>query len=200
MDEGEIFYNIKYIKNPSSLPADLLPRELVISFRKDKIHTELNTPIGNSGVINIVNPEEGIYDTYLNMLSFKYCYSGSADDVAPGFSSMNEMSFRETGGRSVICGLNCREVEVTLKTKGIRRYIWYTDEIKVTNPNAMTPFKEIKGVLMDFFYILGEAEMEFTADEVLVREISDSKFTRKENYRKVSGTFLDSLIHKMIAF
>ena len=64
----------------------------------------------------------------------------------------------------------------------------------------MTPYREIDGVLMDFFYIIGKAEMQFTADEVLVKQIPDKEFEKKKNYKKVTAKYLDSLILKMISF
>ncbi|MEZ4998242.1 MAG: hypothetical protein R2758_12540 [Bacteroidales bacterium] len=60
---GEIYYNIKYVSNPSSLSTDLLPKELVIAFRNDLISTTLKAPIGNSG-ITTVEPE-GEYLLYI---------------------------------------------------------------------------------------------------------------------------------------
>ena len=42
---------------------------------------------------------------------------------------------------------------------------------------------------MDFFYIMGEAEMQFTADEVFAREIPDKVFEQKQNYKKVTRSF-----------
>lgn len=200
MREGEIFYSIKYIRNPSSLPKDLLPRELTISFRNDLIHTELHAPFGNTGMTTVINPQEGIYDTYLNMLSFKYYFKGCPDDIQPGFSAMKGITFRETGKKSQICGLDCYQLEVQLPESKSVRYVWYTNEINVENPNRLTPYREIEGVLMDFFYIIGDAELQFIADEVFVREIPDKNFEKKKNYREVSGGYLDSLILKMIAF
>jgi hypothetical protein len=200
MREGEIYYNIKYINNPSSLSSDFLPREMVISFRNDLIATTLKAPFGNSGISSIINPKEHIYDTYLNLLSFKYYCEGTSRDMQPGFSSMEGITFSETGRRSVICGFNCRQVRVTLPDPKITRYIWYTNDIKVVGPNRLTPYNEIEGVLMDFFYVMGEAELQFTADEVFAREIPDKVFEQKQNYKKVTRSFLDSIIQKMMAF
>ncbi len=53
---------------------------------------------------------------------------------------------------------------------------------------------------MDFFYIMGKAEMQFTADEVFAREIPDKVFEQKQNYKKVTRSFLDSIIQKMMTF
>ena len=97
MREGEIYYNIKYVSNPSTISSDLLPKELVIAFRNDLISTRLKTPIGNSGVITVVNPRDNIYDTYLNILSFKYYFEGNYRDMQPGFNSMEGITVHNTG-------------------------------------------------------------------------------------------------------
>ena len=200
MNEGEIFYSIRYIKNPSTMPAEFLPRELVIAFKDDKIFSELKTPFGNSGISSVTNPKENIYDTYLNMLSFKYFYEGTREEIQPGFSEMEGITFRETGKESKICGFNCREVETSIPGNDSIRYIWYTDEIDVTDPNLLTPYRAIHGVLMEFYYVIGEAEMSFTADEVLVKEVADKNFEKRTNYKKLSRDYLDSMIRKMIAY
>jgi hypothetical protein len=200
MKEGEIYYNIKYVSNPSTLSSELLPKELVIAFRNDLINTRLRTPIGNSGLTTVINPRLDIYDTYLNIFSFKYYFEGNHLDIQPGFASMEGISIHDTGRRSVICGFNCRQARVDLPDDETPRYIWYTGEIKAENPNRMTPFRDVQGVLMDFFYIIGDAELQFTADEVLAKQIPDKEFERKKNYRKVSARYLDTLILKMISF
>lgn len=198
--EGEIYYNIKYISNPSSFSSEFLPKELVVSFRNDLFSTRLRAPFGNSGLTTVINPKEGIYDTYLNILSFKYSYEGTQQEMQPGFSSMKGIQISETGRKGVICGLNCHQAKVTFPDSPTVRYIWYTNEIRVDEPNRTTPYKDIDGVLMEFFYIMGKAEIQFTADEVVPREVPDKYFEKKTSFKKVSKSYLDALILKMISF
>jgi len=47
---------------------------------------------------------------------------------------------------------------------------------------------------------MGDAEIQFTADEVLVKEIPDKEFEKRKNYRKVSSQHLEMLILKMMSF
>ncbi len=199
MQEGEIFYSLKYIKNPSSLPVELLPKELVISFKDDKICSDLKTPFGNSGISYILDPKKNINDTYVNFFS-KYYFEGGIKDMQPGFSSMKIVGLKETGSQKDILGYVCKEVEVRLADSDSVRSVWYTEEIGVNKPNLHTPFYDINGVLMDFFYIIGEADIAFTADAVYAREIPDKNFERRNNYRKMSSGYLDSLIVKMISY
>jgi hypothetical protein len=199
MSEGEIFYSIDYIRNPFTLSKDFLPKELVISFKDDMISTELTSPIGNAGITIITNPGSDIYDTYVNMLAFKFCYEGKPKHLSPGFSTMKDLSFRETGRESQICGFSCKELEARILNDSSTFHVWYTDEIDIKNPNQLTPFHEIDGVLMDFFYVIGDAEMRFKARQIYFKEVPAKNFERKKNYKSVSEGYLDSLILKMIA-
>jgi hypothetical protein len=200
MKEGEIYYNITYVNNPSSFSSEFLPKELVIAFRNDLVCTNLRSPIGNAGITTVVNPDENIYDTYLSIFSLKYCFEGTYKDLQPGFSTMKDITVHETGRKSVICGFNCHQARIDFPGSRPSHYIWYTDEINAVDPNKMTPYKDIDGVLMDFFYIIGDAEIQFTADEVLVKQIPDKEFEKRKNYRIVSSQHLEMLILKMMSF
>lgn len=200
MKEGEIFYSIEYIRSPSSLHKELMPKEMVTAFRDDMITTELRSPFGNSGISTLYNPEEDIHYTYVSLLSFRYFYVSGNEEIQPGFSSMIIESLNETGRTTDIAGYLCREVEVGLAGSDSLRNIWYTDEICVADPNQHTPFHDINGVLMDFFYIIGETEIALRAEAVYAKEIPEKNFEKKKNYSQVSGGFLDSLVVKMISY
>ena len=50
------------------------------------------------------------------------------------------------------------------------------------NPNTATPFSQIDGVLMSFFFFLGPAELHFDAETVYKKEIPDETFERREKF------------------
>ncbi len=133
-------------------------------------------------------------------MAFKFCYEGSRDNSLPGFLAMGGLRYKDTGKKSVICGFHRKESLVFLKGSDKPYSIWYTDEMKVRNPNQLTPFFEVDGVLMSFFYVIGTAEMKFTAQEVYMKSVPDKNFEKKKNYKVVTGGYLDTLIQKMIAF
>lgn len=200
MKEGEIFYSIEYVRNSSTLSKEMMPREMVIAFKDDNISTELKAPVGNIGLTTITNPDDDVYDLYVNMLAFRFCFEGTPGSPLPGFSAMTDLRYEETGRESVICGFNCKESLVFLKGSDKPYSVWYTDEIDIENPNLFTPFSEIDGVLMDFFYVIGSSELRFTAQEIYMRSIPERFFEKKKNYKVVTAGYLDTLIQKMIAF
>ncbi|MGQ9620420.1 MAG: hypothetical protein ACUVTX_05480 [Bacteroidales bacterium] len=199
ISEGEVHYSIEYLKNQGSIAVEFKPRTLIVSFKNDKILFEILSPLGNQGIINIVNPEKGIYDTYVNMLGTRFYYSGSPDEMHPGFSSMNGVVLNKTSRTTVICGFTCHHAEAMFSAVPGKVYdIWYTDEIKVRSSNSSTPFSELNGVLMSFYYIMGGSEMKFEAEAVYKKKISEKIFERKPKYKLISKTDMDKIISDIV--
>ena len=69
----------------------------------------------------------------------------------------------------------------------------------VKNPNTATPYNQIDGVLMRFFFLLGTAELHFDAETVYEKEIPDITFERREKFVQVSREQIDKFINKMIS-
>ena len=196
IDQGEIHYSIDYVGN-FGVPKQFLPKNLIFSFKDDKILYDMSG-IANSGIFNLINPEKGIYDTYFSFPPVKFYYAGEAGELYPGFSSMECMVIKKTAKTSVICGYNCNNAEISFLGSGDSVYnIWYTNEIKVKNPNASNPFNQIDGVLMSFFFFIGKSELHFSADVVFPRKISAQTFERKAKYKRISRTDITKLINKL---
>ena len=155
---------------------------------------------GNSGILNLANPEKGILDTYFSLFTLKYFYAVQPGEEFPGFDAMQGTVIRKTTKTSVICGYNCKSAEVTIPAGKNKVYeIWYTNEINIKDPNTATPFSEIDGVLMSFFFLLGPAELHFEAETVYKKEIPDEAFERRQKFVRVSREEIDKFINKMIS-
>jgi hypothetical protein len=200
LDQGEIHYNINYLGNFGVMPKEVMPQNLIVSFKKDKILFEM-IGFGKSGILNLSNPEKNIFDTYFSFFTKKYYYAAEPGEVFPGFQEMDGMILKKTLKTSVICGFKCKNAEVTFPSAREKVYdIWYTREIDIKNPNASTPFNQIDGVLMSFFFFLGPAELHFEAETVYKKEISDETFERRENYIRISREDINKFINQMISF
>jgi hypothetical protein len=199
ISQGEIHYNIDYKGNFGTMPKEILPKNLVVSFKDNKILFEMLSSFGNSGIINLTNPQKGIFDTYFSLFTLKYFYAVQQGEQFPGFEAMNGIMIRKTNKTTIICGFNCKNAEVTFPDKKEKIYdIWYTNEIDVKNPNAATPFNQIDGVLMSFFFFLGPAELHFDAETVYKKEIPDITFERRDKFIRVSREEIDKFINKMV--
>jgi hypothetical protein len=199
ISQGEIHYTIDYTGN-FGVPREIMPRSLIVSFKNDKILFDITAPIGNSGIMNLSNPDKGIFDTYISLLSWRYSYSAKPGESHPGFEAMHGMEIKKSSRTAVICGFNCKYAEATLPGDRTKKYdIWYTNDIKVENPNAATPYSEIDGVLMSFFFLMGSAEMHFNAETVYKKDIPDKIFERRDKYMRVSREEIDKFINKMVS-
>jgi hypothetical protein len=199
ISEGEIHYSIEYFGSMGSY-KDIMPKTLIVSFKDNKILFDISAPIGNSGIMNLSNPEKGIFDTYISLLTMRYYYPAKPGEKQPGFDAMEGMNIRKTSKTAQICGFDCKNAEVTFPNdQGNTHQIWYTDEIDIKSPNITNPFSEIDGVLMSFFFYMGDAEMRFTAETVYKKDIPDKVFERKEKYKRISREEITSFIEKLIS-
>jgi hypothetical protein len=198
IDQGEIQFNIEYVGSFGSVPLEFLPQNLIVSFKRDKILFDM-TGLGKSGILNLSNPEKGYFDTYFSLFTKRYYYAGAPGEIYPGFENMNGMTLKKTSKTSVICGYNCKNAEVTFPSKGDKVFeIWYTNEIRVKNPNLSTPFNQIDGVLMSFFFFLGPAELHFEAENIFSKQVPDETFERRDKFQKVTKEQIGALIDDMI--
>jgi hypothetical protein len=199
IDQGEIHYKIDYIGNFGGMPTEVLPKNLIVSFKLNKTLFEMVSPFGNSGIINLSNPDKSIYDTYFSMFTSKYYYAAEPGELYPGFEAMEGMEIKKTSKTSVICGYKCKNAKVNFPFDREKIFdIWYTNEINVKNYNANSPFREIDGVLMSFFFIIGHSELHFNAENVYKKEIPDEVFERREKFVRVSREDIIKVINKLI--
>jgi len=200
INQGEIHYNIDYIGSFGPMPKEVLPKNLIVSFKHDKILFEMISSFGNSGILNLSNPEKGIFDTYFSLFTLKYFYAVQPGEEFPGFEAMDGMVVKKTSKTSIICGFDCKNAEVTFPGNKDKIYqIWYTNEIDVKNSNTATPYSQIDGVLMSFFFILGPAELHFEAETVYKKEIPDQTFERRNKFVRISRDEINKFINKMIS-
>jgi len=200
IEEGEIHYTLNYL-GPLAVPVEFLPKNLTVTFKGDKILFELISPYGKSGITNLANPEEGIYDTYYTFFSRKYYYAAKENEVFPGFSSMDGMILSKTEKTAIICGYNCQNAEIKLASDTSKVYnVWYTDEIGIKNSNSSNPFSQIDGVLLSFFFKLGTTELFFEADAIYKKDVPDKTFERRKSFKRVSKDDINKFITAMISF
>jgi hypothetical protein len=197
--EGEIHYTIEYIGTFGAIPKDIYPKNMTVSFKHNKILFEMISPIGNSGILNLSNPDKDIYDTYFSLFTLRYYYAAKKGEMYPGFEAMDGMELRKTEKTSVICGFDCKNAEITFPADRQKVFdIWYTNEIRVKDPNVCSPFTEIDGVLMSFVFLIGHSELHFNAENVYRKNVPDQIFERREKFKPASRQEIVRFLTKML--
>ena len=201
IDQGEIYFGIEYVGHMVGIKKEIMPKQMVVSFKDDKILFDMTSNIGKSGIMILSNPCDDIYDMYCSIFTSRYYYGAKLGEMYPGFGAMKDIEVKETSKEAVICGYHAHCAEVTLPSKSDIKYeVWYTNEINVDNPNRATPFKDIDGVVLKFFYIIGDLEIHFNAENVYSKNIEDIVFERKKDYILVTKESIDQFIVKMINY
>ena len=200
ISEGEIHYSITYNGHTSPVPREIMPKDLIVTFKEDNMLFEIISPFGNSGIVNLSNPSEEIFDTYISIFTLKYFYAAEPGEIHPGFDAMQGMEIRKTDSTREICGYLCKNARVSFPADRSKVYdIWYTTGIDVENPNISTPYRDIDGVLMSFVFIIGRSELHFMAENVYSKTIDDDRFSRREKFSRISRDDINRFISRMIS-
>ncbi len=195
ISEGEIHYSITSTGSESTMSFDLMPRNLVVSFKRDRTLFSIKAPIGSSGITNLSVPEKNVFDTYVNILGIRYYYAGKPGETPPGMQMMENMEVISTGKTEEILGLLCHHAEVTLPmVPDTTFHIWYTRELDLNSANVATPFHQVDGVLISFFLYMGDNLFLFNAENIYSKDIPERTFRRRERYREIPRDEMESLI------
>lgn len=199
IDEGEIHYKITFHDRNAVLPDELMPSSMVVRFKNDKTLLEITSPIGNNGVFIITKPDNNQIQTFIRILGMKYYYQGPADEIPPGINPMSGMNLEYTNEEATILDLKCKKTIVTIPEKDFTYDLWYTEEIDIKEPNSYNPFKDIDGVLINFFFIMGDITIEFEAEGIYLRPVPDNVFEKGQNFRRIDRKSMDDLIASMMS-
>lgn len=110
------------------------------------------------------------------------------------------MEVKFTDETKEIAGYNCKSAEVKVLGDSVWTFnVFYTDEINIKNVNGHTPFKPIKGVLMEYQLLSNNVLMKFTATKVIQEDIDASVLALDEDYEMVEPKKLKLEIEKLFA-
>ncbi len=109
-----------------------------------------------------------------------------------------ELVFTPTNEIKVIAGYNCKKYIASMKKDPSKKFdVYYTDELNIKVPNAMGPYSQIPGMLMQYRLKRFGMEMEFTATKIYQEEVKENSFELPSHYKVVSKeemrSFLESI-------
>jgi len=194
VDEGVIKYKITYLEDESTNPViSIMPKSLIMRFKDNSVIMEVEGWLGIFKSSFIKNRNDSQAVTLLKMLNKKYCYCGQGKDGYIGFDAYNNIKIIHDDSTKNILGFNCKHAKAVLSDKNIEFDIYYTDKIKIKNPNKFTPYQNIQGVLMDFQIEMNGLPMHLTATEFKPVNIDDKIFKVPEGYKNVERQEIDKI-------
>lgn len=189
LNQGVITYDISYPRPiEDKWMEKLMPSEMEMKFKDDQLNTELTFGLGMIKIGYISNTKDKQLHELLKFMRNRNVSHRGPVQVEDLLSRIpNHVITLETDTKSIL-GLLCHKarVEVESPTEPYSYDLWYTEEIKIKDPNWCTPFQKIPGVLMEYRVERFNVVMHFTAVEIRNVEIPDTEFLVPTNYKEIS--------------
>ncbi len=164
-ESGRIDYKITYLENNlTSISPNLLPKHMKLEFNQEYSTNVIEGFMGVFRLNNFTYFKRKRCSTLLEVLNKNYIYYGKRGDEMCCFESMEDMSVKLTDDTKVIAGLNCHKALVTINPTNESFEVYYTNDIRLDDPNVTNPYKKINGVLVEFQLSLSGLKMKFTAE------------------------------------
>jgi len=201
IDEGEIIFNIEYLDSERENPLiALLPSKMVTVFKNNSSYSLIEGFYGTFKIINIVNYKEKEIYSILQILDKKYMYVSSINSKSFGYSAMEVCKISVNNTQKTIAGYNCNKATAVYKNFSTKTKdtvdLFYTNDIKIIEPNSNNPFSKIKGVLMEFTLNMTNINMKFTANKVNYKKVSNQLFNKPEGFKTVSKEEIEGIINQ----
>jgi hypothetical protein len=185
ISEGAIEYSAKAIDQSNSM-ASMAPTKMTVYFKANKSCAEMSTGLGLFSTSFISDPTNKTVTQLVKILNKRFMLvqdelSIDKENAAYAFK------FTPTKEKKVIAGYNCTKVHVIPNDPTILPFdIYYTDELNIENPNFASPYKEIKGVLMEYQMKKFGLEMRFEAKSIKKEIVDEKCFQAPKDYKPVS--------------
>ncbi|MFC2137317.1 hypothetical protein ACFLTE_04005, partial [Bacteroidota bacterium] len=194
--EGYIEYEVIYLnKEKESLYSFMLPKTMVMAFKKNRIKSSLNGFSGNFAFSTILNTKSDSSIALFQIMNQKYYYLETNKGQSELFGNLPGIKIEESKDTSVISGITCNTAYINSTQDSFAPFnISYTKNIKIHNPNKKNPFYKIDGVLLDFQVNMYNMDMRFIAKKVIERDVPDSIFQIPDEYKRINRETVDKII------
>ena len=200
ISEGKITYDITY-PNPieDKWLERLMPKEMEMYFNPVDVKTEISFGLGMIQINYLTDFENKQMYEMLKFMKKKNFALRDHDSIEQMISSIPEHKVKFYPDTKSIAGVLCKRAVVSVNGE-IEPYsfdCWYTNQIKITEPNWCTPFKGIDGVLMQYRVERFNILMEFTANQVSMEKVPKETFSVPEKYKQISTEAMKASLEEL---
>tara|TARA_B110000046_G_scaffold34410_1_gene37248 strand:+ start:16921 stop:17637 length:717 start_codon:yes stop_codon:yes gene_type:complete len=199
--EGKIEYDISYPNiSDDNFMLDLMPKNMSITFVDNNYRSDIVAGMGIFQTSIICNKDNDKLIHSIKMLRTKYASELSKEDFKKFNPEFNEVEVSLTDEMKEIAGYNCKSADIKVLGDSVWTFkVYYTDEINIVNVNGHTPFKPIKGVLMEYQLLSNNILMKLSATEVIQEDVDISVISLEEDYQMVEPDKLKMEFEKLFA-
>jgi GLPGLI family protein len=194
ISEGIIEYEISYPESEQdNLMITMLPKTMTFKFKDDKVAFDFSGGMGMFKATFVSDLEQKTLLHMVKILNKKYAIMFNQDEIH-GLDEFPEMNIELTSEEKEIAGYNCRKAVINFPHDEHTSFsVYFTEDINISSPNWSSPYRDIKGVLMEYQMKRYNVEMKFTATSVQKANIDESEFERPEDYKIITKKEMDDL-------
>ena len=197
INEGVIEYKANVINEHHPL-ASFAPSTATVKIKNDKWILEMST----MGIFNIYfscNLENKTLAQMIKYMDIKNACV-ETDSMLIEENNKYKLTFKETNETKLIAGYKCKKVIATKVSDPSEVFdVYYTPDIGPENSNALTPYKELKGMPLDYRVLRLGLEIHFIATCVKSEEIKDTEFDVPSYYKILTRPEFDKEFNRLFA-
>lgn len=199
ISEGTIEYAVSYPPGKEdNFMASMLPTIIKYNFKNNEASVDLAISMGIVSTSLIANLNKKEVTQTLSIMGKKFATKLDSNQVEKMIQREPESKIVFLDKTKKIAGYNCKSARVDFLSDTISDFeIYYTEDINIKEPNWSSPFRNIKGVLMEFHIKKYGVEMILTAKNVLKNEIKDGHFDLTPDYKMIPIEEMDKMFEDM---
>lgn len=194
IEEGTIEYDISYpFPNETSISTELMPSTMVFQFKDGYTLSTISASMGVFNTYIITDRSQKKLTQGLKIMGKKYKVEFDQKQIDEMIALEPNMKIQLTNDSKMIAGYSCKKAICTFPDTTLPSLeIFYTNDIKQEKPNWYSTYKEIDGVLMEFYIKRYGIQMKLTAKNVLKDPVESSIFKLEGDYKSISVAEMDS--------
>ncbi len=197
ISEGIVEYKTDVINTDHPL-ATFAPSTATAKLKNNKWIVEMST-MGLFNVYFCCDLDKGTLTEMIKYMDIKNACIEN-DSTLKEENDKYQLTFKETKETKEIAGFKCKKVIATKVLDPKCTFdVFYTEDIGPETGNALTPYKALKGMPMDYRIMRLGLEMHFIATSVKKEEIKDTDFEIPSFYKILTRKEFDTDFNKLFA-
>lgn len=191
--QGIIIYKVSYPKmDKRNLMFDFMPKKMVLKFKDDKYVTHMTAGMGMFKTNIVVDQEQNQFSQMVKLINKKYILTLKGENIKKSLSNSPKYNIKLTDETKIILNYLCKKAIVTMNNEDRDVFtVYYTDKIKINNPNWCNQFSDIDGVMLEYQYEKYGVHMKFEAKDIKFTEIDNGDFEIDAKYEAISEVKMD---------
>ncbi|MEM9280020.1 MAG: hypothetical protein AAGA76_15750 [Pseudomonadota bacterium] len=198
ISEGIIEYQVSYpLEDPDNGMLSFYPDRLIMKFKEHKYKAHLDAGMMEACYIADISKREVV--NCLKLLTTRYAVVMDEATVQEHNARYPKAYITETEETKEIAGYTCKKAHVRFEGDSLAPIdVFYTEDIKIKDPNWCNPFPGIKGVLMEYQIMEFDLLMHMQAVSVRPKKIAEEEFELEQNYEVLTYSGFNSEVNKIV--